>query len=322
MLKLRGVILASVGFPSIPNLQTFHYGAPDFSALANLPNQFWQGQEVGRENQLRQALAGGLPTDAQGHIDWAKTAALVGQFNPELGIRTAAYAQANTLSPYQAGVLGIQQQRENRLAQAPSVSPYQQQMLEMADKRLKLAEQAASRLPQNTIGATAMLDSADKELTPENRALLTRDWNAKELAGAATNIGPVARAQRAVRTKVEASLRLMTGAAAPEQEVTRYVDMFMPSYLDSKETKLQKMRLLDEFGANAKKNALQGRPTPEGQPEVPVQPTPEGVTDPRGAYFPEAGQPQGLNRQAAPDGTVITNGDKTLVKRNGQWVPL
>lgn len=259
--------MPAVSFPQINTYQS-RFPSLDFSSLANLPNAFWQGQEVARERDLREALSKGLPTDAQGHIDWAKTAAIVGQYNPELGIRSAAYAQANTLTPYQAGQLGLAQQRENRLAQAPSVSPYQQRMMDLAEKRLKLSEQAAGRLPQNTIGAVAMMDSADKELTGDNRSLLTRDWSPTEMAGAATGIGSVARAQRAVRSKVEASLRLMTGAAAPEQEVARYTDMYMPNYLDSVETKKQKLRLLDEFGANARKNAMQGRPTPEQAPEV------------------------------------------------------
>lgn len=270
--------MANVSFPQI-NTYPSRFPRLDFSSIANLPNAFWQGQEQSREAGLREALSKGLPTTADGSIDWAKAASIVGQYNPELGMRTAAFAQQNTLTPYQAGVLGVQQQKENRLAQAPAVSPYQQQMLKIAEDRLKLSRQAASRLPQNTIGATAMMDAADKELTPEKRALLTRAWTPTELAGAATNIGEVARAQSLVRSKVEAGLRLMTGAAAPEQEVTRYLDMFQPGYLDSPERKAQKLRLLDEFSAKARENALQGRPVPGNQ----AASAPEALTGPQGA---------------------------------------
>jgi hypothetical protein len=238
----------------------------DFSALANVPDQFWKGQAVGREAGLRDVLGEGLPTDPQGNIDWAKAASIVGQFDPELGMRTAAYAQKQTMNPYQAGMLGIAEKREDRLAQAPEVTPAQKRALEIQEERLSLAREAASRLPQNAIGGVAMIDAADKELTPEKRAMLTRKWSPQEMAGATTNIGEMAQAQSIVRTKVEAALRLMTGAAAPEQEVQRYIDMFMPGALDSEQRKVQKLKLLDAFGENAKKNALQGRPVPGSTP--------------------------------------------------------
>lgn len=260
--------MADVSFPQVQLAPIPRFATPDFSVLSQIVPSYWQGQEVARQRGLREALSKGLPTTPDGSIDWAKAASIVGQFDPQLGMRTAAYAQQNTLTPYQAGVLGVQKQREERLSNAPAITPYQQQILDNADKRLQIAEEAQKRLPQNSIGAIAMLDSADKELNPDNRALLTRDWSATELAGAATNIGPVARAQRAVRSKVEAALRLMTGAAAPEQEVARYTDMYMPNYLDSVETKKQKLRLLDEFATNARKNAIQGREFPGTTPEV------------------------------------------------------
>jgi hypothetical protein len=239
----------------------------DFSALANLPENFWKGQEVGRQKGLRDALGQGLPTMPDGSIDWAKAASIVGQFDPQLGMRTAAYAQQNTLTPYQSGMLDVAKGREERLAQAPEVTPAQKRALEIQEERLGLAKEAASRLPQNTIGGVAMIDSADKELNKDNRAILTRDWSATEMAQSAIAMGPVGRAQRAVRGKVEAALRLMTGAAAPEQEIVRYTDMYMPGALDSIETKKQKLRLLDEFGVNAKNNALRGHPLPSAAPD-------------------------------------------------------
>jgi hypothetical protein len=249
----------------------------DFSALADLPNDFWQGQEQGRQAGLRDALGQGLPTMPDGSIDWAKAASIVGQFDPGLGMRTAAYAQQNTLTPYQSGMLDVAKGREERLAQPPETSPAQERALEIQEERLRLAKEAASRLPQSTIGGVAMIDSADKELNEDNRALLTRDWSATEIAQSSVAMGPIGRAQRAVRSKVEAALRLMTGAAAPEQEVVRYVDMYMPGALDSIETKKQKLRLLDEFGANAKKNALRGHPLPSAAPdgEPPVSNAPQ-----------------------------------------------
>lgn len=53
--------------------------------------------------------------------------------------------------------------------------------------------------------------------------------------------------------------------------------------------------------------------------ELPVY---NSIPDPRGALYPEPGQPQGMNMRAAPEGTIISNGQKRLIKRAGQWVPI
>jgi hypothetical protein len=82
----------------------------DYSWLSNLPKDFWQGQAHAREAGLRDALGQGLPTMPDGSIDWAKAASIVGQYDPELGMRTAAYAQKNVMNPYQAGTLAVAQQ--------------------------------------------------------------------------------------------------------------------------------------------------------------------------------------------------------------------
>ena len=58
-------------------------------------------------------------------------------------------------------------------------------------------------------------------------------------------------------------------------------------------------------------------PTTPG--ELPVY---NSQPDPRGALYPEPGQPQGMNMRAAPEGTIISNGQKRLIKRAGQWVPI
>jgi hypothetical protein len=85
----------------------------DFSALADIPEDFWKGQAVGRERGLRNELAQGLPTMPDGSIDWAKAASIVGKYDPELGMRTAAYAQKDSMTPYQEGMLGVAQAKAN-----------------------------------------------------------------------------------------------------------------------------------------------------------------------------------------------------------------
>jgi hypothetical protein len=85
--------------------------------------------------------------------------------------------------------------------------------------------------------------------------------------------------------------------------------------------------------AEAKSNVAKEIPfqslTPQlGPNEFPVTGAPQQdnpIADPRGAYQPAAGQPQGMQGigKASPDGTVIRSEDGTrLIKRGGQWVPL
>jgi hypothetical protein len=93
----------------------------DFSELANLPDAFWQGQAQARQAGLRDALAQGLPTLPDGSIDWAQAASIVGRYDPELGMRTAAYAQKDVLTPYQEGMLGVAQQNSDRQAVSPDM---------------------------------------------------------------------------------------------------------------------------------------------------------------------------------------------------------
>jgi hypothetical protein len=109
----------------------------DFSALADIPEDFWKGQEQGRQAGLRDALGQGLPTTPDGSIDWAKAASIVGQYDPELGMRTAAYAQKNTMNPYQAGQLAVSQQNaETNAARAQRPSgPAMTQSFKAEDDR-------------------------------------------------------------------------------------------------------------------------------------------------------------------------------------------
>lgn len=71
--------------------------------------------------------------------------------------------------------------------------------------------------------------------------------------------GDVGIARRSVRTAIEAALRVMTGAAAPESEVVRYESMFMPGVNDTRESAKQKLDQLETFMGSAKEIALRGR---------------------------------------------------------------
>jgi hypothetical protein len=113
------------------------------------------------------------------------------------------------------------------------------------------------------------------------------------LAASKTNIGDTGRAQRTVRTAIEAALRVMTGAAAPETEVVRYEKMFMPSPFDSVPTANQKLDQLEQFMANADALVSQGRSARAPSASAP------------GAPAASAGPSLGVGKSTTIDGVTI-----------------
>ncbi len=118
----------------------------------------------------------------------------------------------------------------------------------------------ATKMPAEVAGRLAMMKTAkgslqgavDYFLNPENSSV-------NEIAGYTFNAGDYGRAARVVKVAIEAALRAMTGAAAPESEVKSYLDKFLPSPLDKIETRKQKLGLLESFMTNADAIINQGR---------------------------------------------------------------
>lgn len=117
-----------------------------------------------------------------------------------------------------------------------------------------------SKLPGNAGGQLALMDSARVDFS-KARGELERPWSPVEKVQGSLGVGDIGRAQRTVSVAIEATLRAMSGAAVPEQEVSRYKEMFMPNNTDTPETAKQKLNLLDQFMTNAKANILQGHAT-------------------------------------------------------------
>lgn len=121
----------------------------------------------------------------------------------------------------------------------------------------------ATHLPAETAGRIAMMETAAAELPNARKTLMEgrgpRGAGVGNTFNSAVGLGSYARAERTVTLAIEGALRAMTGAAAPETEVSRYKNLFMPSPLDSPETATQKLNQLDDFIANAKRMVTQGR---------------------------------------------------------------
>jgi hypothetical protein len=104
----------------------------------------------------------------------------------------------------------------------------------------------------------------------KTRGVYEKAWSGKEyleqgaaklpfIGDLAIASGEVGIAQREIRSGVEAALRVMTGAAAPETEVNRYAQMFTPGATDTIESAKQKLNNLDAFMKNAEEMATRGR---------------------------------------------------------------
>lgn len=157
----------------------------------------------------------------------------------------------------------------------------------------------ATHISSEVAGKLALMDAATPGVKAAREVLL-KPWG---VTGTAQNVaanlpyvgdvsllsGDIGIAQRDVRTAVEAALRVMTGAAAPEQEVQRYLGLFMPSARDTKKSAEQKLNNLEAFMTNAKKIATQGR-VPNMNPAGPQQQTPGVVQEGATATNPQTGQ--------------------------------
>lgn len=163
-------------------------------------------------------------------------------------------------------------------------------------------------------GRLSLMNTAQEGIRA-TRSVYERAWGAGDFARqAGGNLpyvgdlaiasGDLGIAQRNVRMGVEAALRVMTGAAAPEQEVTRYAAMFTPGARDTIASAKQKLDSLDTFMRNANEIATRGRSStpPQAPPRQGATPAQSPVRDGATATNPQTGQ--------------------RIIFRGGQWQPM
>lgn len=118
----------------------------------------------------------------------------------------------------------------------------------------------ATDMSAEVAGRVSMLEAALPGIDEAYERV--KNASGSDFVMAQANAGEIGRAQRQVRTAIEAALRAMTGAAAPESEVKRYEDMFMPATTDRDETIDQKRQLLTSFIDNVRQTVYRGRGDP------------------------------------------------------------
>jgi hypothetical protein len=170
----------------------------------------------------------------------------------------------------------------------------------------------ATQVSAEIAGRLAMMDVASSQIDRASKDLLVArgSWGyglnplteegRKGLAAramSATNIGPLGQANRSVQYGVEAALRAMTGAAAPDKELVRYnTELFSPTSNDSPETVQQKLGSLKAFMDRARGYALQGRtPTVNDMRGSLADPLPRKDQE-RAPALPPGADPLGIRR--------------------------
>lgn len=116
----------------------------------------------------------------------------------------------------------------------------------------------ATKLPGNEAAQLALLNTGLKNM-PEIRKIFGSQFSAGNSWDYAIGAGDVGHGKRLVTAGIEAALRAMSGAAVPKEEVERYRELYMPSPVDTEQTRARKLDELEKFMSGASNNMNQGR---------------------------------------------------------------
>lgn len=174
----------------------------------------------------------------------------------------------------------------------------------------------ATRLPAGDAAKIAALQTAETSF--EAAKDFYKDPGIVDRVNQMLNRGDAGRAERTVRLAVESGLRAMTGAAAPQEEVDQYMNLFGPSAWDTSKTAEDKLVRLQSFLGNLRANIEQGRGAAAGAGAPPGKDqsrVPQGLAP--GAQIDESGLFD------LPEGSIIKDEQgNRFEKRGGQLVPV
>jgi hypothetical protein len=226
------------------NYEITKAGAPARARASTLASQIPGGPFVGRteDERLRNILVAGDPASPEYASAYAKLAAPRVSFDPQTG-------QQITVSPDMSWA-----RVPSRGGSPPGTGAVAGQTLSAPGQPTvtatpgRAASPARATFDANLNQAQSDVDLAERLLFPKGQ--FDRGMAMSGAAGIPLTQGREAR--QAIRRAVEIILRLRTGAAAPDQEVRNYVNMFAPSALDSDEGAKTKMDRLRQFFEDSK----------------------------------------------------------------------
>lgn len=180
------------------------------------------------------------------------------------------------------------------------MTPYQKAALALSERRLNMSNQQNSGLGKPPTGYRWGADGALEaipggpatKLTPEGAAKTAQIDNAlgtlpdiKRLlvepgmlnpAAFYTSSGETGEGRRLIKQAVEGYLRATSGAAVPEVEVQRALDLYEPKPYDKQETRQKKVAQLEKFLQGTGTNIKKGRTLAD---DMPQQPDASGLSD-------------------------------------------
>lgn len=131
-----------------------------------------------------------------------------------------------------------------------------------------MSSEEAGRLAMVQSAQPGVAEAKKYFLSPEYRKLANLPQAAVTQA---LNVGEGSRHRRAVELGIEAALRMATGANAPETEVKRYANFYLPGVYETEATSRQKIEGLQRFLDYAQRNMSAGRLVSIGQLPPPDQ---------------------------------------------------
>jgi hypothetical protein len=169
----------------------------------------------------------------------------------------------------------------------------------------------ASKLPSDVAGKVGMMRvavgnmprirdiflGAEGDVDPKTGAARRKGANVGMVDYYAT-AGEIGEGIRLTTGAIESVLRAASGAAVPEQEVSRYQGLFMPSPYDTEVTKQRKLDALENWIGNMLATIQEGRPVPLNEAHRMAQGT-QGRPSGRLPAGPNA--PAGAQGQIPPD---------------------
>jgi hypothetical protein len=186
---------------------------------------------------------------------------------------------------YRAGPQGLDVVREPQVGAGGGKPPSGYRYAQDGQALEAIPGGPATKLGGDMVGRVAALQTAK-----ENFAAVRQFYEGQgtgDRINQLANRGKAGQIERNVSLAIEAALRAMTGAAAPESEVANYLNIFGPSELDTPATIKDKLDRLESFMANVEANIAQGRGASPGAP-----PPPSGASQPaqRLRFNPETGE--------------------------------
>jgi hypothetical protein len=222
------------------------------------------------------------------------------------GLTTPKASEYKTFKPdqgiYRAGPAGMEVVREPQIGASAGKPPAGYRYSQDGTSLEAIPGGPATKLPGEMAGRMAALQTARR--TMEDAKAFYENLSTGDRANQLLNRGEAGQAERTIGLAVEAALRAMTGAAAPENEVRTYMNMFAPSFDDSQATIKDKLQRLESFMADVETNVNQGRSTGPAPAAAPQQSAPSQLLQIRTQQERDALPPG--TKYIAPDGSERT----------------